>query len=1056
MKRKPEGTVIRFRTIGLILAALVLMIYVAQRRLSFETNLLASLPKSDPAMADANYVLEHYPILDQVAVDIGLEGGAPDRELLVRAAARLEEGMNKSGLFQTVGTAKFFTAFTSFHQTVIENLPAFFSKEELETRIAPLLEKRRIEAALAENLALLSGLEGTGQAEGISRDPLGLRFLVLERIGKFLPQNTATMYKQRPVSADSRHVLVTGRLADSGLDARVAHQVADLMSSLSEKITAEFPPAALPSGLEALRAGSGVVDPNGSETGRLTITPVGSFRASVENENFVKSDIQRAILISTLGIALLLLLAFPRPLLGLASLIPAFMGTAAALFLLSIFFGKVSLIAIGFGGAIISLTVDYGIAYMLFLDRPRVSSGREASREIWFPGLFGCLTTIGAFLALQLIDFKILKELGLFASLGVACSFLFVITIFPRVFRSMAPARRRAIIPLDKIGNFMVTSGGWPMFYVLLGLMVVLFFFARPNFSTDLDSLNTVSKETIAAENLVKNIWGDISAKIYILSEGDSAAELQRHADQISAGLAPFQVGNAIASLANLSDLFPGPEMAEKNLAAWQSFWTGPRVRQLAEDLRISAAAQGFTPDAFSGFLKTIGNPDIGPVVLPAEMFELLGISRTRDDGRLMFLSSVTPGPSYNPENLFAALHRLPASRMLDPRWFTQSLSKYLEASWGKMFLLLGIGLLVILLFHLLDLQLILIALLPTVFAFVCTLATLNLLHYPLGISSIMLAVVIFGIGTDYASFFICFHQRYLDELHPTYVTTRSAMLLTSIATIIGLGVLALARHKLLQGIGLTTSLAVAFSLFGTFFLLPPLLRMVLAEKPFRAVPVTAGSPAHHRLVRERYAHLTPYARLFARFKMKLDPMFPRLADFVPANGRLLDIGCGYGVQAAWLLTLHPELSIVGLDPDPDRVRVAQRVIGPRGQALLGSAPDLPDCATPCRGALMIDVIHYLTDEELKITLQEIHRKISRDGRLIIRVTVPTDKRFPWERRLESLRTLREKRTCIFRTQPEIATILEQTGFRLELSEATKPGREETWFVASPLHRQSS
>ncbi|MDD5223255.1 MAG: methyltransferase domain-containing protein [bacterium] len=1028
---KPTGTVIRVRAIVITLIALALMIYVGARRLSFETNLLPSLPQNDPAMADAHYVLEHYPILDQVAVDLGLEGGEPDRELLVRAAARLEEGMEQSGLFQTVGSARLFTAFASYHQTVIGNLPAFFSREELETRVAPLLARDRIDSALAENLALLGGLEGTGQAEVISRDPLGLRFLVLERLGRFLPESNATLYRQRPFSADGRHVLVTGRLAGSGLDARVALRVNELMSSLAVKIPAEFPPAG----------------------GRLQVTPVGSFRASVENESYVKSDTARAILISTLGIALLLLLAFPRPLLGLASLIPAFMGTAAALFLLAVFFGKVSLIAVGFGGAIISLTVDYGIAYMLFLDRPRASSGREASREIWFPGLFGCLTTIGAFLALYLIDFKVLKELGLFASLGVAFSFIFVVAVFPRIFQSLRPARRRAFIPLDKIGNFMVTSGGWPMFYLLIGLMIVLFFFARPNFTTDLESLNTVSPETVAAENLVKKIWGDLSARIYILTEGDSAAGLQRNADAVSAGLAPLQAQNAIASFANLSGLFPGREMAEKNLAAWRAFWTGPRTRQLARDLRVSAAARGFTPDAFSGFLKTVGDPDPGPVAVPAEMFGLLGISPNRGSGRLMFLASVTPGPAYDPKSLFGVLHRLPSSRMLDPRWFTRSLSEYLGASWAKMFLLLGIGLLVILFFHLLDLRLILIALLPTAFAFICTLATLNLLHYPLGISSIMLAVVIFGIGTDYASFFICFHQRYLDELHPTYVTTRSAMLLTSIATIIGLGALCFARHKLLQGIGLTTSLAVAFSLFGTFFLLPPLLRKVLAERPFRAEPVTAGSPRHHRLVRERYARLTPYVRLFARFKLKFDPMFPRLADFVPPSGRLLDVGCGYGVQAAWLLTLRPGLSVVGLDPDPDRARVTRRVAGRRGEIFEGAAPNLPAASAPFDGVLLVDIIHYLTDEELTLTLRQIRSQLSPGGRLVIRATVPTAKRFTWERKLEIFRTRWHKRACIFRTPAEVMAMLDKTGFRLELSEPTRPGREETWFITSPAGR---
>jgi endonuclease III len=46
------------------------------------------------------------------------------------------------------------------------------------------------------------------------------------------------------------------------------------------------------------------------------------------------------------------------------------LGTIAAAFVYSLFSSKISILAIGFGSTIISFTVDYGIAYLLFLDRP--------------------------------------------------------------------------------------------------------------------------------------------------------------------------------------------------------------------------------------------------------------------------------------------------------------------------------------------------------------------------------------------------------------------------------------------------------------------------------------------------------------------------------------------------------------------------------------------------------------------------------------------------------------------------------------------------------------
>ena len=43
---------------------------------------------------------------------------------------------------------------------------------------------------------------------------------------------------------------------------------------------------------------------------------------------------------------------------------------------------------LGFGASLVSITVDQGIAYLLYPDRPREVTGREAGHEIWSAGLF--------------------------------------------------------------------------------------------------------------------------------------------------------------------------------------------------------------------------------------------------------------------------------------------------------------------------------------------------------------------------------------------------------------------------------------------------------------------------------------------------------------------------------------------------------------------------------------------------------------------------------------------------------------------------------------------
>jgi len=203
--------------------------------------------------------------------------------------------------------------------------------------------------------------------------------------------------------------------------------------------------------------------------------------------------------------------------------------------------------------------------------------------------------------------------------------------------------------------------------------------------------------------------------------------------------------------------------------------------------------------------------------------------------------------------------------------------------------------------------------------------------------------------------------------------------------------------------------------------------------------------------VMKRYRHIEPYPRLFARFKILLDPMFPRLASFVDLPSHIIDIGCGYGVPAVWLLSFFPQAKIYGLDPDPKRVRIADRAFGDRGSAAVGKAPDLPE-AFPHQvdTVLMLDMIHLISDDELGLTLRRLHPKILPKGKLILRATVPSRKRVPWLRKIEEWQL---KMLCLkphFRSSEEVTALISAAGFKVDLTEPTAVNREETWFICRP------
>jgi uncharacterized protein len=213
-----------------------------------------------------------------------------------------------------------------------------------------------------------------------------------------------------------------------------------------------------------------------------------------------------------------------------------------------------------------------------------------------------------------------------------------------------------------------------------------------------------------------------------------------------------------------------------------------------------------------------------------------------------------------------------------------------------------------------------------------------------------------------------------------------------------------------------------------------------------------AVAPTSHRelldLAVDRYRGLGPEPFLFAWFKLRTDPMFRRLAELVGESRHLLDLGAGYGVPAVWLLAHHGELTVTAVESDPARARVAEWAIGARGSVHRSRLPELPPAAAPFDRVLLLDVLHYLGDDALRRLLVAVSERLEDGGMLLIRDTVPSHRRLPWERWIEGWRLGRQGLGVRFRSAAELAAALQEAGYRVTIE--TTPGREETWFIAHP------
>jgi uncharacterized protein len=1005
-------------------AAIIAVIFINRlNNFSIDTDVVGSLPQNDPVLKDARYVIRHLPFQDRVVIDLSHQ--KTDKDILVEGAQYIEAELKKSGLFKNIGIDKLQEQFPGLIVHIVNNLPVMFTGAELDEKIKPLLTAQNIKHSLNENLRQLQSLEGIGQSEFIMKDPLGFKNIALAKLAGLAPSNNASIYKGKLLSLDEKHLLIVAELRASGTDikeaAKINSQIDRIFGELNNKYK-EF---------------------------EFTLNPVGAYRAVLDNQTISKKDTEFAVTISTIVIAILLILGFPRPLIGLLALVPSIVGTVLAFVVYSLLHQSISALAIGFGGAIISFTVDYGITYLIFLDRPHETYGLQATKEVWSLGLLAMLTTAISFSFLFISGFPALAQIGEFAALGVICTYICVHAFFPVIFPKMPPAKRKGILPLNRLVSRLMNSEGK---YKLIGAIifcVIMLFFAKPQFRADLDTMNTVSKATLASEKLVKDKWGDFFTRIFLMSEADGINELHEKNDKLTSLLEKDMRSGIIKSAFLPSMIFPGKERTKDNFNAWKKFWSKERINNLRKNLAVSSKNAGFADNAFSDFIRTVQRKNYEWSAMPAEYHELFGI--VNEDGKWSQFAMFETDKAYNADLFYSKYSD--KVKFFDPDYFTKKLGSNLLSGFIRMALIVGIITIIVTILYLADLTLSLISILPTVFALICTFGTLKLLNQPLGIPAILVSVVVIGMGTDYGLYLVRAYQRYMDENNKSLKLIHMSVFLAFATTFAGFGVLALSSHSLLKSAGLCLALGIGYSFIGAVSIIPPLLKRAYAVKHQEEKYLVAGSKEHFRWVMKRYKHMEAYPRFFARFKIMCDPMFPKLAEFVnsfrnKSPKKIIDIGCGYGVPSAWLLALYPDAGVFAIEPDERRVLIASRAIGTRGVVITAGAPDMPSPKSKSDTVLLLDMIHYLNDKDLRVTLKWIRSNLIKKGTLIIRVTIPSRKKFPWERKIENIRIKILKTAAYFRTESELSRMIKAAGFTIKLIEPSGKNREETWIIA--------
>lgn len=640
-----------------------------------------------------------------------------------------------------------------------------------------------LRAALGRTLDLLASSAGLLIKPLLARDPTAETLTVLESFtGQQQPARSEGVW----ASADGRRALLIATTRATGADT-------DGQQAAIAAVRAAF---------TAARADAAADD------ARLLISGPGVF--AVDARDTIRSEVERLSLIGLSLIVTLLLLVYRSPTALLLGLAPVATGALAGIVAVSLAFGEVHGITLGFGITLIGEAVDYAIYFF-------VQAAAGAPAGFWRNIRLGVITSLCGFGALLLSGFPGLAQLGLYSTSGLLAAVLTTRYLLP----ALVPAgfRVRDVTPLGRRLSPVIAALGrlrWPAL-ALAGAAAMVIWDARGTLWHH--ELSALSPVPLAAQRLDAMLRADLGApdtRHLVVATADSADEALARAEALGEVLRGLQRDGVIAGFDSPARLLPSLATQLARRAAL------PAPDELRARLQEATAELPLKAARLAGFVDDVARARDGP---PVDRASLEGsalalavdamLIRQGDHWRAL-LPLRSPAGRLEGGELDAARiadavsgARVPGTVFIDLARESQRMyAGYLREAWGAA--LGGMAAIALVLrFALGSTRRVLRLALPLAAAVALVTAALVLGGERLTLLHLVGMLLVGAVGSNYALFFVTAEGLPEPE-------TLASLLIANLTTLCGFGVLALSSVPVMHAVGIIVGpgalLALCFS----------------------------------------------------------------------------------------------------------------------------------------------------------------------------------------------------------------------------------------------------
>lgn len=492
---------------------------------------------------------------------------------------------------------------------------------------------------------------------------------------------------------------------------------------------------------------------------------IGGPVVAIGNARRIKADCIKTISLSVVLLLALLLWIFPSRRDILWMLLPIAFGWLAGLSALAISGQEVSVIVLGIGSVLIGISANYPLHVLLH--RQTTSTVRQTLQEVAKPLFIGNITTVGAFLALLPLHSPALQQLGLFASVNLIATIIFVLFVLPHCLSTnrltmdnaqCASAHQQAPMAPNKRQRRPTSAYSAILLLILLPCVAWLLFSRQSSslFDPNISHLNYMTDQQRA-----DFAWFESLSQL----TDDSAYLYSSACDEL-----------------------------QQRMERWHTFCQTHNMARLAALVQQEATTAGLRSDLAEPFCSAITACATGA-------------------------DSAYPEADYADATLLAQLW----PGRLDNERLNSQMANALVDDFDYLGLICSVLVFVFLLISFRSWRLALIAFVPMLLSWVVIIAVMQVCGLHFNIVNIILATFIFGQGDDYTIFVVeglDYERRTGKPMLPQF---RREIFISAIFMLVGIGVLVLAQHPAMFSLGAVTLIGMTAVVLMAI-LVPPLL----------------------------------------------------------------------------------------------------------------------------------------------------------------------------------------------------------------------------------------